>query len=57
MTSAVQTTEINFLMGIMIASKYLAKRVTAPATTGEATEVPESCRHLPSMLDPCTKDP
>jgi len=36
---------------------YLANRVTAPATTGEATLVPERVRQLPLMLDPLTAEP
>lgn len=36
---------------------HLAKSVTAPATTGEATLVPERVRQLPLILDPRTAEP
>ena len=36
---------------------YLASSVTAPATTGDATEVPERVRHPDLRPEPLTADP
>lgn len=36
---------------------HLARRVTAPATTGEATLVPERERHPSFIPDPRTPEP
>jgi hypothetical protein len=38
-------------------NNYLASRVTAPATTGDATLVPERVLQLPLILDPLTAEP
>ena len=34
-----------------------ARSVTAPATTGDATDVPERLRHPPAIFDPITSRP
>lgn len=51
------TDQTNMSSKYSFRKNYLANRVTAPATTGEATLVPERVRQLPLMLDPLTAEP
>jgi hypothetical protein len=42
---------------LLSSGTVLARSATAPATTGEATEVPDRTLHPPRMLDPRTACP
>lgn len=51
-----QTTRL-FDVEVKQKNRYLIKRATAPATTGEATLVPDNERQSPLRFEPNTMEP